>query len=135
MFDISPIPIDYNKMPKCVYTQPEVASIGKNKNEATREGIKAKAVKVPFKAIGKAVIENTKNLNGFCEIVIDKENDTVLGLNMIGPHVRALIKEITLCHFMNRSTLELGLTTHAQPTLSEVLMELGLKVENKSIHV
>ncbi|GGB80154.1 dihydrolipoyl dehydrogenase [Staphylococcus nepalensis] len=135
MFDVSPIPIDYNKMPKCVYTQPEVASIGKNKNEATHEGIKAKAVKVPFKAIGKAVIENTKNLNGFCEIVIDQENDTVLGLNMIGPHVTELINEISLFQFMNGSTLELGLTTHAHPSLSEVLMELGLKVENRSIHV
>src|SRR5699024_12074097 len=68
-----------------------------------------------FKAIGKAVIENTKNLNGFCEIVIDQENDTVLGLNMIGPHVTELINEISLFQFMNGSTLELGLTTHAHP--------------------
>lgn len=135
MFDQSPLPLDYNKMPKCVYTYPEVASIGQNLEQAKADNINAKAFKVPFKAIGKAVIENVTNQNGFCEIVIDQDNDTVLGLNMIGPHVTELINEVSLMQFMNGSTLELGLTTHAHPSLSEVLMELGLKVENRSIHV
>ncbi|HLR19680.1 MAG TPA: dihydrolipoyl dehydrogenase [Staphylococcus sp.] len=135
MFDVSPLPIDYLNMPRCVYSQPEVASIGKNIEEAKAENIKARTIKVPFKAIGKAVIEDTKNQSGFCEVVIDQESDTVLGLNMIGPHVTELINEISLFQFMNGSTLELGLTTHAHPSLSEVLMELGLKVENRSIHV
>ena len=135
MFDASPLPIDYNKMPRCIYTQPEVASIGKNIEQAKAENSKARSFKVPFKAIGKSVIEDTKNQSGFCEIVIDQETDTVLGLNMIGPHVTELINEVSLLQFMNGSTLELGLTTHAHPSLSEVLMELGLKVENRSIHV
>ncbi|KRG10243.1 dihydrolipoyl dehydrogenase [Staphylococcus sp. NAM3COL9] len=135
MFDASPLPVDYLKMPRCVYSQPEVASIGINLEEAKAENIKARAVKVPFKAIGKAVIEDTQNQSGFCEVVIDQKNDTVLGLNMIGPHVTELINEVSLFQFMNGSTLELGLTTHAHPSLSEVLMELGLKVENRSIHV
>ncbi|MGO1299467.1 MAG: dihydrolipoyl dehydrogenase [Staphylococcus equorum] len=135
MFGSSPLPVDYLKMPRCVYSKPEVASIGKNIEQAKAENIKARAVKVPFKAIGKAVIEETGNQSGFCEVVIDQENDTVLGLNMIGPHVTELINEVSLFQFMNGSTLELGLTTHAHPSLSEVLMELGLKVENRSIHV
>ncbi|MFW0759812.1 dihydrolipoyl dehydrogenase [Staphylococcus cohnii] len=135
MFDASPISVDYDKMPKCVYTQPEVASIGQNLEQAKSKKLNAKAFKVPFKAIGKAVIENVTNHDGFCEIIIDQDNDTVLGLNMIGPHVTELINEVSLMQFMNGSTLELGLTTHAHPSLSEVLMELGLKVENRSIHV
>lgn len=135
MFDQTPLPINYQIMPRCIYTQPEVASLGLNVEEAKAEGYKAKAVKVPFKAIGKAVIEDTKNQSGFCEIVIDQDHDTVLGINMIGPHVTELINEASLLQFMNGSTLELGLTTHAHPSLSEVLMELGLKVENRSIHV
>ncbi|SUM33187.1 dihydrolipoamide dehydrogenase [Staphylococcus gallinarum] len=49
------------------------------------QNIKARTYKVPFKAIGKAVIEDTNNQNGFCEVVIDQDNDTVIGLNMIGP--------------------------------------------------
>jgi dihydrolipoamide dehydrogenase len=135
MCDRHPLPLDYNKMPRCVYTQPEVASIGLNIDEAKQQGYKARAFKVPFKAIGKAVIEDTNNQNGFCEIVIDQNEDIVLGLNMIGPHVTELINEVSLLQFMEGSTLELGLTTHAHPSLSEVLMELGLKVENRAIHV
>ena len=135
MFDASPISVDYDKMPKCVYTQPEVASIGQNLEQAKSKKFNAKAFKVPFKAIGKAVIEDVTNQKGFCEIIIDQDNDTVLGLNMIGPHVTELINEVSLMQFMNGSTLELGLTTHAHPSLSEVLMELGLKVENRAIHV
>ncbi|RIP34261.1 dihydrolipoyl dehydrogenase [Staphylococcus gallinarum] len=135
MFEQQPLPVDYMNMPKCVYTQPEIASIGMHIEEAKEQHIKARTYKVPFKAIGKAVIEDTKNQNGFCEIVVDQENDVVLGLSMIGPHVTELINEVSLFQFMNGSTLELGLTTHAHPSLSEVLMELGLKVENRSIHV
>lgn len=127
MFDEAPLPLNYDKMPKCVYTQPEIASIGQNLEQAKSNNVNAKAFKVPFKAIGKAVIENVTNQNGFCEIVINQDNDTVLGLNMIGPHVTELINEVSLMQFMNGSTLELGLTTHAHPSLSEVLMELGLK--------
>ena len=106
-----------------------------NIDEAKQQGYKARAFKVSFKAIGKAVIEDTNNQNGFCEIVIDQNEESVLGLNMIGPHVTELINEVSLLQFMDGSTLELGLTTHAHPSLSEVLMELGLKVENRSIHV
>ncbi|WP_436853943.1 dihydrolipoyl dehydrogenase [Staphylococcus caeli] len=135
MFDQSPLPVDYLKMPKCVYTHPEVASIGQNQEQAKAENKNAKTFKVPFKAIGKAVIENVTNQNGFCEVVIDQDNDEILGFNMIGPHVTELINEVSLLQFMNGSSLELGLTTHAHPSLSEVLMELGLKVENRAIHV
>ena len=59
----------------------------------------------------------------------------VIGLSMVGPHVTELINEVALLQFMNGSTLELGLTTHAHPSLSEILMELGLKAENRAIHV
>ena len=54
---------------------------------------------------------------------------------MVGPHVTELINEVALLQFMNGSTLELGLTTRAHPSLSEILMELGLKAENRAIHV
>ena len=66
MFDQTP-PINYQIMPRCIYTQPEVASLGLNVEEAKAEGYKA-TVKVPFKAIGKVVIEDNKNQSGFCEI-------------------------------------------------------------------
>ncbi len=135
MFESNPIPIDYNLMPKCVYTQPEIASIGLNIEQAKAEGMKVKSYKVPFKAIGKAVIDNHGPNEGYSEMVIDQSTDEIVGINMIGPHVTELINEASLLQFMNGSALELGLTTHAHPSISEVLMELGLKAENRAIHV
>lgn len=135
MFDDSPLPINYDLMPKCIYTYPEIASIGKNLEQAKEANINAKNYKVSFKAIGKAMIESTGPQNGFCEVVVDQDQDEIIGLNMIGPHVTELINEVSLLQFMNGSSLELGLTTHAHPSLSEVLMELGLKIENRAIHV
>lgn len=135
MFDSNPIPVDYNLMPKCVYTQPEIASIGLNIEQAKAEGMKVKSYKVPFKAIGKAVIDNHGPNEGYSEMVIDQSTDEIVGINMIGPHVTELINEASLLQFMNGSALELGLTTHAHPSNSEVLMELGLKAENRAIHV
>ncbi|MCS5347817.1 dihydrolipoyl dehydrogenase [Staphylococcus aureus] len=135
MFESNPIPIDYNLMPKCVYTQPEIASIGLNIEQAKAEGMKVKSYKVPFKAIGKAVIDNHGPNEGYSEMVINQSTDEIVGINMIGPHVTELINEASLLQFMNGSALELGLTTHAHPSISEVLMELGLKAENRAIHV
>ena len=135
MFEGSPIPVDYDLVPKCVYTYPEVASIGKNLEQAKAQNIKARAYKVPLKAIGKAMIDDIGEQKGFCEMIINQETDEIIGLNMIGPHVTELINEVSLLQFMNGSSLELGLTTHAHPSLSEVLMELGLKVEGRAIHV
>lgn len=135
MFESNPIPVDYNLMPKCVYTQPEIASIGLNIEQAKAEGMTVKSYKVPFKAIGKAVIDNHGPNEGYSEMVIDQLTDEIVGINMIGPHVTELINEASLLQFMNGSALELGLTTHAHPSISEVLMELGLKAENRAIHV
>ncbi|MBO1197915.1 dihydrolipoyl dehydrogenase [Staphylococcus simiae] len=135
MFDAGPIPVNYNLMPKCVYTQPEIASIGLTIEQAKKQGIKARGYKVPFKAIGKAVIDSSDSEKGYCEMVVDQLNQEIIGINMIGPHVTELINEVSLLQFMNGSSLELGLTTHAHPSISEVLMELGLKVEDRAIHV
>ncbi|OHR84929.1 dihydrolipoyl dehydrogenase [Staphylococcus sp. HMSC34C02] len=135
MFNGSSLPLNYNKMPKCIYTHPEVASIGYNKESAKAQNIKSKSFKVGFNAIGKAVIETNAKDKGFCEMVIDQETNEIIGISMIGPQVTELINEASLLQFMNGSAIELALTTHAHPSISEVLMELGLKVENRAIHV
>ena len=135
MFDAGPIAVDYNQMPRCIYTDPEVASIGLSEEQAKEQGYEITVQKVPFAAIGKAVIDTPDKDKGFCEVVVDNATNDILGLAMIGPHVTELINEVSLLQFMNGSALELGLTTHTHPSLSEVLMELGLKIEGRSIHV
>lgn len=135
MFQAQPIAVDYTRIPRCIYTYPEVASIGLDKATADAQSIDTTTYKVPFKAMGKALIEAGPSQRGFCEIIIDQQKDEVIGFNMIGPHVTELINEVALLQFMNGSTLELGRTTHAHPSISEMLMEIGLKVEQRAIHV
>ena len=107
MFEGSPIPVNYNMMPKCIYSQPEIASIGLNIEQAKAEGMKVKSFKVPFKAIGKAVIDSHDANEGYSEMVIDQSTEEIVGINMIGPHVTELINEASLLQFMNGSALEL----------------------------
>ncbi|MDT3995098.1 dihydrolipoyl dehydrogenase [Mammaliicoccus fleurettii] len=133
MFDQNPILLDYLTIPRCIYTNPEVASIGMTERDAKNENISFKKFKVPFKAIGKSVIEN--NGLGECILIKDIENEKVLGIHMIGAKVTELINEAALFTFMNGSTEELATTVHAHPSIGEVLMELGLKSENRAIHV
>lgn len=133
MFDQNPILLDYLTIPRCIYTNPEVASIGMTEQDAKNENISFKKFKVPFKAIGKSVIEN--NGLGECILIKDIENEKVLGIHMIGAKVTELINEAALFTFMNGSTEELATTVHAHPSIGEVLMELGLKSENRAIHV
>lgn len=133
MFDQNPILLDYLTIPRCIYTNPEVASIGMTEQDAKNENFTFKKFKVPFKAIGKSVIEN--NGLGECILIKDIENEKVLGIHMIGAKVTELINEAALFTFMNGSTEELATTVHAHPSIGEVLMELGLKSENRAIHV
>lgn len=133
MFDQNPIMLDYLTVPRCIYTNPEIASIGMTEQDAKAQNINFKKFKVLFKAIGKSVIEN--NGLGECILIKDIDNEKVLGIHMIGAKVTELINEAALFTFMNGSTEELATTVHAHPSIGEVLMELGLKSENRAIHV
>ncbi|ALN76485.1 dihydrolipoyl dehydrogenase [Staphylococcus agnetis] len=135
MFNENPLAIDYNLMPRCVYTRPEVASLGMTVDVAKKQGYTTHVVKAPFKANGKALIASQQDPDGFAELVFDKETQTFLGAALIGPNVTELINELSLLSFMDGSALELGSATHAHPSISELLMELGLKAENQSIHI
>lgn len=135
MFNENPLPIDYDTMPRCVYTSPEIASIGVNQETAKQRGLTYEVMKVPFKANGKAMISSSKVPEGFAELLFDQSSGSFIGASLIGPHVTELINELSVLQFMNGSALELGLSTHAHPSISELLMELGLKFNHQSIHI
>ncbi|MEJ7540709.1 dihydrolipoyl dehydrogenase [Staphylococcus intermedius] len=135
MFNENPLPIDYDSMPRCVYTSPEIASIGVNQETAKQRGIKFEVMKAPFKANGKAMITASTLPEGFAELLFDSASGSLIGASLIGPHVTELINELSVLQFMNGSALELGLSTHAHPSISELLMELGLKSSHQSIHI
>ncbi|MGO4062208.1 dihydrolipoyl dehydrogenase [Staphylococcus pseudintermedius] len=135
MFNENPLPVDYDLMPRCVYTSPEIASIGVNQETAKQRGLKFEVMKAPFKANGKTTITTSSISEGFAELLFDQASGSLIGASLIGPHVTELINELSVLQFMNGSALELGLSTHAHPSISELLMELGLKSNHQSIHI
>lgn len=81
-----PEPIQYDHVASCVYSNPEIASVGLTEKQAKEQGYELEVGKFPFKAVGKALVHGDSE--GFVKIISNKENQDILGIHMIGPHVR-----------------------------------------------
>ena len=124
--------MDYVKQPKATYCRPEIASVGLTEQECEKRGLPIKVAKVPFQAIGKALIGGESE--GFAQILANKDTDETLGIHLIGPHATDLIAEASLALMLEAVPWEIGLTTHAHPTLSEILGETAMAVDGRSIN-
>jgi dihydrolipoamide dehydrogenase len=116
--------VHYDRIPSCIYCQPEVATIGITEDEAKEKGIKINVGRFPFKASGKAVA--TGETEGFVKIISDAKSGEILGSHIIGKGATELIAEIGLAKTLESTPLEIGMTVHAHPTLSEAIMEAAL---------
>ena len=124
--------MDYTKQPKATYCRPEIASVGLTEQECEQRGLPIKVAKVPFQAIGKALIGG--EYEGFAKIIANKETEETLGVHLIGPHATDLIAEASLALTLEAVPWEIGLTTHAHPTLSEILGETAMAIDGRSIN-
>ena len=125
-------PVDYLKMPKATYCRPQIASIGRTQAECEQDGVEVKVGKVPFLAIGKALIGGDHE--GFTKVVADKKTDEVLGVHMIGPHVTEHISEASLAMLLEATAWEMGAAVHPHPTIAEVMGEAAMAVDGQSIN-
>lgn len=128
----NPLPINYPLVARCIYTSPEVASVGITENEAKEQGYDVKVGKFSFRANGKALVFGQPD--GFVKIVADKETNDLLGVHMIGPHATDLISEAALAQVLDATPWEVANMIHPHPTLSEVIGEAALAVDGKAIH-
>ncbi|WP_027963385.1 dihydrolipoyl dehydrogenase [Halalkalibacillus halophilus] len=128
----NPEPINYNHIASCIYSNPEIASIGLTEKQASEQGFDVKVGKFPFQAVGKALVHGESE--GFVKIITNKDNEDLLGVHMIGPHVTDMISEAGLAMVLDATAWEIGETIHPHPTLSEVVGEAALAVEGKQIH-
>lgn len=126
-------PYHTHLVPRCVYTRPEVASVGHTEKEAKALGHDAVTGKFPFSAIGKAIVYGQKD--GFVKVVADRSSGDILGVQMIGPHVTDLIGEAALAQLLDATPWEVGEAIHAHPTLSEIVGEAMLAVDGRSIGI
>jgi len=124
--------MDYSAVPLCVYTEPQVASVGMTKEKAEASGYEVGTSRFPFSALGKAhAIEKTE---GFVKMVEDKKTGAILGVHMIGAGVTELAAEAALAVRLKLKASDLTETMHAHPTLSESLMEAAFGLTGKPIH-
>lgn len=120
----------HHQVPRCVYTRPEIASIGWTEQQAAERGNEVKTARIPFSAIGKAVVYGEPD--GFVKVIADKRTNDILGVHMIGPHVTDYISEAALAQLLDATPWEVGQTIHPHPTLSEALGEAMLAVDGGS---
>ncbi|WP_053219276.1 dihydrolipoyl dehydrogenase [Virgibacillus senegalensis] len=130
--DHAPDPIRYEQVPSCIYSNPEAASVGWTEDEAKEKGFQVKTGKIPFTAIGKALVHGESA--GFVKVIADQATDDILGIHMIGPHVTDMISEAGLAKVLDATPWEIGETIHPHPTLSEAIGEAALAVDGNQIH-
>jgi dihydrolipoamide dehydrogenase len=129
---LNPPPLDYDRMPRAVYCQPQVASLGLTEAQARERGFDARTGRFPFRASGKALASGDDE--GFVKVVIDKASGAILGYHMIGHNVTELLGEASVASLLESTVRELGYAVHAHPTLSEALKEAALSVSGESVH-
>ncbi len=125
--------LDYQMMPRAIYSFPQAASFGFTEAQAREKGRELKIGRFPFQANGKAL--GLGDYAGFAKIIADAQTGEILGAAMVGPDVTELLPELTLAQQMEMTTEEIARNVHAHPTLSEVLMEAAHVAEGKSIQI
>jgi dihydrolipoamide dehydrogenase len=124
--------VNYNTIPSIVYTEPEVAVVGKTQEQLEQAKAEYKSGIFHFKHNGRALAADSTE--GFVKILADKNTDRVLGVHMIGPWVSDLIAEAVTVMEFGGSAEDIALTVHSHPTLSEVVMEAAMDSDDRSIH-
>ncbi|HET7712672.1 MAG TPA: dihydrolipoyl dehydrogenase, partial [Thermoanaerobaculia bacterium] len=127
-----PRPINYDHVPNCTYTDPEVASVGLTEKRAREKGYDVKIGKFPFTANSKAKILG--EAGGLVKYVSEKKYDEILGVHIVGPKATELIVEACAALELEATSESIARTIHAHPTLSEALMEAAEDVAGHSIH-
>ena len=128
-----PQPLQYNQMPRCTYSRPQVASVGLTEEQAREAGVEVKTGKFPFSALGRAMIND--DTEGFVKIVAAADTGEVIGAHMVGHNVTDLIAEPALAQLLEGTAWEVGISVHAHPTLSEAIGEAALAVDGRAIHI
>ncbi|MDD5448784.1 MAG: dihydrolipoyl dehydrogenase [Actinomycetota bacterium] len=113
--------MDYRVVPSCVFTSPEVASVGINTDTAKERKLDVKVSRIPFSGLGKALAMGEER--GFVQLIADRKTDIVLGAQIMGAHASDLIHEVALAMKLGATASQIEQTVHAHPSLSEAVMQ------------
>ena len=125
--------MNYDAIPAIVYTNPEVASVGKTEEQLKESKTEYKVGKFPFMANGRAL--TTSESEGFVKILADKKTDAILGAHIIGHDAGQLVAEIVTAMEFGGSAEDIARICHAHPTTSEAVKEAAMNVDDRAIHI
>jgi dihydrolipoamide dehydrogenase len=120
-------------VPNCVYTDPEVATVGLSEEEAKAAGHEVRIGKFPLAASGRARTMNESE--GLIKLVADAKSDLLLGMHIVAPQAESLIGEGVMAIEMGATLEDIGLSVHPHPTLTEGIMDAAEAAHGKAIHV
>jgi dihydrolipoamide dehydrogenase len=126
-------PLDYNNIPSCTYTTPEIASCGYTEQQAKEAGYSIKVGKFPFSASGKANANGERD--GFVKLIFDAAYGEMLGAHMIGGSVTEMIAEIITARKLETTGHEIIKSVHPHPTMSEAIMEAAAAAYGEVINI
>ncbi len=124
--------VDFATIPWVIYTEPEIAWVGKTEEELKAEGVPYKVGSFPFAAVGRAVA--MAEPAGFAKVIAHAETDRVLGLHLVGANVSELVHEGVITMEFKGSAEDLARIVHAHPTLSEAIHDAAMAVDKRAIH-
>ena len=125
--------VNYGVIPNVIYTNPEVASVGRSEEDLKTAGIAYRSGKFPFSANGRAKVN--RSTDGFVKVLADATTDRILGVHIIGPHAGEIIAEAAVIMEFGGSAEDLARTCHAHPTLTEAVKEAAMSVAKRAIHM
>jgi dihydrolipoamide dehydrogenase len=128
-----PEPINYQNIPGCTYSSPEIASVGLTEKMAKEAGYEIKVGKFPFSASGKASAAGAKD--GFVKVIFDSKYGELLGVHMIGANVTEMIAEAVVARKLETTAHEIIKSVHPHPTMSEAIMEATAAAYDEVIHL
>ncbi|HEY1429389.1 MAG TPA: dihydrolipoyl dehydrogenase [Candidatus Tumulicola sp.] len=120
-------------IPNCVYTDPEVATVGLSEEEAKAQGYEVRIGKFPLAASGRARTMNESD--GMLKLVGDAKTDLLLGMHIVAPQAESLIGEGLIALEMGATLEDIGLSVHPHPTLTEAIMDAAEAAHGKAIHI
>lgn len=125
--------LDYEMLPRAVYSYPQVAAFGITEEQAKERGYEVKVGRFPFQANGKAL--GLGDAFGWVKLITDEKYGEILGAHMIGPEVTELLPELTIAQMMELTSAEIARNVHPHPALCEVLMEAAHDAMGHSINM
>jgi dihydrolipoamide dehydrogenase len=120
-------------VPNCVYTDPEVATVGLSEEEAIAAGYEPRIGRFPLLASGRARTMNESD--GLIKLIGDAKTDLLLGMHIIAPQAESLIGEGVIALEMGATLEDIGLSIHPHPTLTESIMDAAEAAHGKAIHI